>query len=223
MTTGDRERHEAPPFEGAGDDLPSPDELELFAYLDGELDDEATARFEARLATDRELSARLQANLAIAGFVRDDAGRMYAGARVDDLVADVLAKLEAERPLAPVVEIGAAQQLTRAHKARSGSVVWIAFGAVAAAAAAIALFAGPRRDPSAGAPVATVATSNATASAVDTVAVNVVPIGSRDVEPPLPTMGTPGVEVEDLEVGEGATVIYTGSAQGAVVWVNDKH
>ena len=68
----------------------------------------------------------------------------------------------------------------------------------------------------------TVASTATHAQPSDTIAVNVVPTASRTVDPPAPAAGTPGVEVEDLEVGEDATVIYTGSAQGAVVWVNDK-
>lgn len=219
MTTGDREQHEAPPLpsgSGAGDDLPTPQELELFAYLDGELDDEAAARFEARLASDPALRAELRANEAIGDFVRDDAGRLYERARVDDLAADVMAMLEAERPPAPVIEIAAAQA-TRFHRSRAGSVVWVAFAGVAAVAAAIALFAGPRREPPASPPLAS---NTATASATDKVAV-IAPTSSRVIEPIAP-VDVPGVEVEDLEVGEGATVIYTGSAAGAVVWVNDK-
>jgi anti-sigma factor RsiW len=221
MSADDRERDEAPPFEGAGDALPSSDELELFAYLDGELDDDAAARFEERLEGDRELAAKLTAMSAISGFVRDDAARIYGAARVDTIVDDVLAKLapQAAAPLrlAPVVEI-AAPQSTRFSRNRSTSIVWI--GGALAVAAAVALFVGTRRDPIAAPPVA--ATSAKTSAPSETVAVNVVPTASRAVDPPPPAAGTPGVEVEDLEVGEGATVIYTGSAQGAVVWVNDK-
>jgi anti-sigma factor RsiW len=229
MSADDRERDEAPPFEGAGDALPSSDELELFAYLDGELDDDAAARFEERVGGDPELAAKLTAMGAIADFVRDDAARIYGAARVDTIVDDVLAKLapRATAPappvplrLAPVVEI-AASQSTRFGRSRSTSVVWI--GGALAVAAAVALFVGTRRDPIGAPPVAAAsAKPTAAETASETVAVNVVPTASRAVDPPLPAAGTPGVEVEDLEVGEGATVIYTGSAQGAVVWVNDK-
>lgn len=227
MSADDRERDEAPPFEGAGDALPSSDELELFAYLDGELDDDAAARFEERVESDPELSAKLTAMTAISGFVRDDAARIYGAARVDTIVDDVLAKLgpQAAAPtppaplrLAPVVEIAAAQS-TRFGRTRSTSIVWI--GGALAVAAAVALFVGTRRDPISTPPVAA-ASAKSTAEAAPTVAQIVVPTASRAVDPPPPAAGTPGVEVEDLEVGEGATVIYTGSAQGAVVWVNDK-
>jgi anti-sigma factor RsiW len=226
MSADDRERDEAPPFEGAGDALPSSDELELFAYLDGELADDAAARFEERVESDPELAAKLTAMTAISSFVRDDAARIYGAARVDTIVDDVFAKLApqaaAKAPpvqlrLAPVVEIAGAQS-TRFSRTRSTSIVWI--GGALAVAAAVALFVGTRRDPISAPPVA--AASAKTSAASETVAVNVVPTASRAVDPPPPAAGTPGVEVEDLEVGEGATVIYTGSAQGAVVWVNDK-
>ncbi len=224
MSTDDRERDEAPPFEGAGDALPSSDELELFAYLDGELDDDAAARFEARLGSDPELAAKLTAATAIAGFVRDDAARIYGAARVDSIADDVMSKLArgsaatTRLRVVPVVEI-AAPQSTRFSRARSTSVVWL--GGALAVAAAVALFVVTRRDPISAPPVAAAST---TATASETVAI-ITPVGptaSRTVDPPSPAAGTPGVEVEDLEVGEGATVIYTGSAQGAVVWVNDK-
>lgn len=227
MTNGDREQQGAlrtlpgDPGDAAGDDLPSPREQELFAYLDGELDDAGMARFEASLASDPELRALLRAHEALSGFVHDDGARTYAAANVDAIAGEVMAKLEAARPLAPVVEIATAQT-TRFQRSRAGSVVWVAFAGVAAVAAAIALFAGPRREPTSAPTLATnVATTSATAS--DKVAtVTPHPTSSRALEPVAPAANG-GVEVEDLEVGEGATVIYTGSAAGAVVWVNDPH
>jgi anti-sigma factor RsiW len=227
MTNGDREQQEAlrslpaSPGDAAGDDLPSPREQELFAYLDGELDDEAMARFEAKLASDPELRAMLRAQEAIAGFVRDDAARTYAASNVDAIAGEVMAKLEAARPPAPVIEIATAQT-TRFQRSRAGSVVWVAFAGVAAVAAAIALFAGPRREPASAPTLASNAvTTSATAS--DKVATATPhPTSSRALDP-VPPATNGGVEVEDLEVGEGATVIYTGSAAGAVVWVNGPH
>ena len=103
MTATERERTE----EGT----PSAEELELLAYFDGELDAVASDAFEARVARDPELAARLRAMEALAGFVSSDADRVYAAAEVDSIADAVMAKIaqaDAERPKAAVIGISSA-------------------------------------------------------------------------------------------------------------------
>jgi len=198
-------------------------ELDLLAYLDGELEGERLAAFEARLHDDRALSARIKALSAIGGFLRDDANRIYGNAKVDSIVDDVMAKVktqEMEPRLADVIPLSThvAPLTSRADRAKKNTVIWVAFGGIAAAAAALILWTGAHEVKS---PVAPVASTTAAPPPVTVVKIDTPP-------PSNPSMPVPEnaatVEVSDLEVGSGATVIYTRGEEGSspVVWITGR-
>lgn len=196
-------------------------ELDLLAYLDGELDGEQLRAFEARLANDRELSARLRALTAIGGFLRDDADRIYGAAKVDSIADDVMAKLKADEPrLAEVIPLSThvAPLTSRAERTKKNTVIWVAFGTVAAAAAGLIFWTGAHDVKS---PVAPVASASHAAEVV--AKVNIVPPPTSNPPAPVPESAST-VEVEDLEVGSGATVIYTRGEEGSspVVWITGR-
>ncbi len=213
-----------------------PAELELLAYVDGELDGDDLAAFEARLRTDRLLAARVRAFEGVGQFLRSDADRIYGAARVDTIADDVMARLRRDEAstepqarrsarLADVIPMSAPMSVSPPTSIRTRqtktTVLWVTFGAVAAAAA-VMFFAvsNPKQD-------TPVATPTQKASATDTVAiVNTAPVPTSDptIMPPAPVTAShleSGVEVEDLEVGQGATIIYRGDEEGSspVVWI----
>lgn len=198
-------------------------ELELLAYLDGELEGEQLAAFEARLSSDRELAARVKALSAIGDFVRGDASRIYGNAKVDGIVDDVMARVNRgeaapEPKLADVIPLSQVAPLTsRADRAKKNTVIWVAFGAVAAAAAALIVWTGAHEVKS---PLPVASTSVAPP---ETVAVKIVPPPPSNPPAPVPESAAT-VEVEDLEVGSGATVIYTRGEEGSspVVWITGR-
>lgn len=199
-------------------------ELDLLAYLDGELDGEALSAFEARLSTDRELAARLKALTAIGDFVRDDASRIYGAARVDSIVDDVMTRVNAgeapaEPRLADVIPLSThvAPLTSRADRAKKNTVIWVAFGTVAAAAAALIFWTGAHEVKT---PTPVASTSVAPP---ETVAKIIPPPPPSNPPVPVPENAST-VEVEDLEVGSGATVIYTRGEEGSspVVWITGR-
>jgi anti-sigma factor RsiW len=210
MTAGVGEREE---------DLETLDqgELDLLAYLDGELEGDRAAAVETRLRTDRAYAARMKAMQAIGDFLRKDADRMYADARVDAIVDDVLSKVrESSTPeVVPLSQI--APPTSRLTRKKKNTVIWVAFGGVMAAAAAMILWvnahdANKGAQPTASAPTPTTA---------ETVAkVNTPPTPPSN--PPVPV--SDDVEVEGLEVGSEATVIYTRDEKGSspVVWITGR-
>ena len=212
MTAGVGEREE---------DLEALDqgELDLLAYLDGELEGERAAAVEARLRDDRAYAARMKAMQAIGDFLRKDADRVYADAKVDAIVDDVLAKVrESSRAPAEVVPLSQiAPPTSRLTRKKKNTVIWVAFGGVMAAAAAMVLWVNAH-DAGKG----TQPTASATAPATtDTVAkVNTPPTPPSN--PPVPV--SDDVEVEGLEVGSEATVIYTRGEDGSspVVWITGR-
>jgi anti-sigma factor RsiW len=198
-------------------DLGIEGELDLLAYLDGELEGDRAATVLARLKTDKAYAARLRALEAVGDFLRRDADRIYSSARVDQIVDDVLAKVrkpevrEARESAIPISQI--APPTSRYTRQKKGTVIWVAFGAVAAAAAALVFYVNNGANKSTTVPVAS---TSATAPA-ETVAVKTpTPPPSN---PPAPADET--VEVQDLEVGSGATVVYTRGEDGSspVVWI----
>jgi anti-sigma factor RsiW len=198
-----------------------PSELELLAYLDGELDGDGLRAFEARLASDRELGARVRALTAVGGFVRGDADRIYGAAKVDSIVDDVMARVRAEEPhLAEVIPLSAhvAPLTSRADRTKKNTVIWVTFGAVAAAAAGLIVWTGANELKTPVAPVA-----SATTSAEVVAKVNIVPPPPSNPPAPVPESAST-VEVEDLEVGSGATVVYTRGEEGSspVVWITGR-
>ena len=218
MTAGQVERDE---------DLEALDqgELDLLAYLDGELEGEQAAAVEARLRTDRAYAARLRAMQAIGDFLRKDADRLYSSAKVDKIVDDVLTKVRENgvhesgggAEVIPLSQI--APPTSRLTRTKKNTVIWVAFGGVMAAAAAMILWVNAH-DPNKGvAPVASTST-NAPAS-TDTVAV-VKTAAPPPSNPPVPESDE--VEVEGLEVGSEATVIYTRGEEGSspVVWITGR-
>lgn len=213
------------------DAVPIAAELDLIAYLDGELDETKIAEVEAKLEADPEYRARLHALDAVGDFMRDDAARIYDKAKVDSIVDQVMSQLSSRGKQAKVAErvsalpmsvLPPSSVLTRKRK---NSVIWVAFGTVTAAAAALFVYVSRQSttNPSA------VATQTQTPTPPETVAVKspgVVPSNDLNTPPPSPppiVEESRGVEVEDLEVAEGATVIYAdhqGEGASAVVWVN---
>lgn len=196
-------------------------ELDLLAYLDGELEGDRAAAVMARLQSDKAYAARLVALEAVSDFLRRDADRIYKNANVDSIVDDVMAKLapvlENERPLADVIPMSQiAPPTSRLTRKKKNTVIWVAFGGVAAAAAALIFYTG-RGHQIAPMPVAS---TSATAPA-ETVAV----VKTASPPPSNPSVPVPEsastVEVEDLEVGSGATVYYTRGEEGSspVVWI----
>lgn len=190
-------------------------ELDLLAYLDGELEGDRAAAVLSRLQTDKAYAARLKALEAVSDFLRKDADRIYQAARVDSIVDDVLSKVRKESggDVIPFSQI--APPTSRLTRQKKGTVIWVAFGGIAAAAAALLVY-------MRGAPEKIVPAPVASASATaDTVAV-VKTAAPPPSNPPVPVPETAStVEVENLEVGSGATVIYTRGEDGSspVVWI----
>jgi anti-sigma factor RsiW len=192
------------------------DELDLLAYLDGELDDARAAEIEARIARDRAFAGRMRAFEAMSDFLRRDADRIFAQAKVDAIVDDVLAKVRTGRSLELVTPPPASilPPTSRLSRSRKNTVIWVSFGAVAAAAAGLFLYVGGHR---AGGP-------NPVASqAAPAETVAVAPPKVREPVAEGPTESA-RVEVEQLEVGEGATVIYGRGDDGSspVVWITER-
>jgi anti-sigma factor RsiW len=196
-------------------------ELDLMAYLDGELEPEKSAEVEAKLKSDPAYAARLRALTAVASFVREEADRIYADAKVDDAFTHaILARTEPiprtqRSNVIPLSEIS--PPTSRATRTTKNVVIWAVFGSVAAAAAGLFLYVRSneaRQQKTA----ATAATTQETV-AVKTAA----PPSSHHPVPQPIAESSNAVEVEDLEVGQGATVIYTRGAggQNAVVWIHE--
>jgi anti-sigma factor RsiW len=214
MTAGHDER----------DDLEQLDEgeLDLLAYLDGELEGDRAAAVQSRLRTDRAYAARAKAMQSIGDFLRSDADRIYRSARVDAIVDDVLSKVRGEKPrLAEVVPLSqVAPPTSRLSRTKKNTVIWVAFGGIAAAAAALVLWVGAHDARVSPAPVA-----STTSQPAETVAVKITPPPPSNPPAPVPE-SVPTVEVENLEVGSGATVIYTvgegDEGSSPVVWITGR-
>jgi anti-sigma factor RsiW len=203
-----------------------PDEdLDLLAYLDGELEGERLVAFEARVRSDRALAARLRALEAVGQFLRGDADRIYQSAKVDSIVDDVFAKLreepavtKPERHLRAVEEREIAPPTSRLQRNRRGTVVWVVFGGIAAAAAGV-LFFMSNAEKGGPAPVASVTHKPEMVAKAPVPPPTVEP----KVAPPVPETAST-VEVEGLEVGQGAVVFSRGDDNSAppVVWIDTR-
>jgi anti-sigma factor RsiW len=196
---------------------PTPAELDLIAYLDGELDESKVAEVEGRIATDPIYAAMLRELLALGDFVREDGDRIYGKANVDDIADSVMSGIQRASALPPSSQLVPMSSV--ATRRKKNSVIWVAFGTVAAAAAALFFYVQGQKTVS-----PTVAT---TAKTADTVAVKTTaqPPSKDPLTVPPAVEPKHSLEVEDLEVGEGATVIYTTGDQGEsapVVWINAK-
>ena len=195
---------------------PSARELDLIAYLDGELEDARIEEVEARLASDPSYAAQLHELEALGGFVRDDAERIYRAAKVDSIADDVVARLADARTSA--LPPATAPAVRRAKS----SVIWVSFGTVAAAAAATLVYMGTQ--PPSVTPAPNTAQTTLPAP-TDTVAVkSPAATTSHDPIPPVDVVHPTSVEVQGLEVGQGATVIYSPEPGGSitpVVWINE--
>jgi len=201
-------------------------ELDLLAYLDGELEGERAAAVEARLRTDRAYAARLKAMQAIGDFLRKDADRLYASAKVDAIVDEVLSKVRENglhengkgADVIPLSQI--APPTSRLTRKKKNTVIWVAFGGVMAAAAAMILWVNSH-DPNKGAEPTASATATQSTAPAETVAV-VKTAAPPPSNPPMPVSDE--VEVEGLEVGSEATVIYTRGEDGSspVVWITGR-
>jgi len=198
-------------------------ELDLMAYLDGELDPVKSAEVEAKLASDPEYAARLRALVAVGSFLRDDADRIYDGLEVDDALTDqILAKTEpvpkTRSNVIPLSEI--APPTSRGTRRTKNVIIWATFGTVAAAAAGLFLY---MRSNEARQQKAATANPTTTQETVAQVKTAEPPPSHKNPQPQPIAESSNAVEVEDLEVGQGATVIYTRGAggQNAVVWINE--
>ena len=186
------------------EEAPDAPALDLMAYLDGELSEEQAVAVEAKLARDPRYAAELRRLTALGDFLRDDADRLYAGANVDGIVDDVLAKL----PRTSVLPASSMPLSSVATRRRKNSVIWVAFGSVAAAAAALFFYVRAHEPPQ------TTAQGPKSGESAQTVAVN-AGVKSTAASP------SKNPDVSDLEVGEGATVIYTAES-APVVWITRK-
>lgn len=205
------------------DPAPTPAEaeaMELCAYLDGELGPISTARIEAKIKADPAFAARVEAlsrALDVTGMLaRQEADALIAAMDVDGIAGDVMKQIESEKSLpAPVISLEAA-------RAKKSKLVWFGVGTFAVAAAAfvfVSTSAPPRptpiadgfKAPSGYVPSAPTVASGAAIERDDggTIAAIVMKPGD--------------VEVDDLEVGEGASVIVSDDSAGtpAVVWVQE--
>ncbi len=197
---------------------PTAAELDLMAYLDGELEPERVAEVEAKLASDTAYAGVLRGLEATFDFVHDDADRLYSAANVDGIADLVMNRIERERQSAlPPSAIPLSSVQTRRQK---NTVIWVVFGSVAAAAAGLLFYV--RSQDSTGTQAI-----NTPSVPAETVAAKTNLPAPETTKPPAPKavpLGVPAsvAEVEDLEIGEGASVIYTTSSAGEtapVVWI----
>jgi anti-sigma factor RsiW len=200
---------------------PGAAELDLMAYLDGELEEARLAEVEAKLASDPLYRAQLRAMTALGDFVREDASRIYAKSDVDGVVEKVMEHLPRASALPPSSAM--APMSSVATRRKKNSVIWIAFGTVAAAAAGLFFYVQGHS----GQGNVAVDTPKTVQAPAETVAVKTPALSTSKGTPnmPIPEVKTPGPAVQDLEVGEGATVVYTTSETGEaspVVWVTAK-
>ena len=198
---------------------PTSAELDLIAYIDGELDESKVAEVEGRIASDPVYAAMLRELLALGDFVREDGDRIYGQAGVDSIADAVMTSVQRASALPPSSALVPMSSV--ATRRKKNSVIWVAFGTVAAAAAALFFYVGQHKtDPQ--------PSANTEKTAAVTVAVKgtTEPTSKDDPRTIPPTIEPKhSLEVEDLEVGEGATVIYTTSEKGEsapVVWINAK-
>jgi anti-sigma factor RsiW len=199
-------------------------ELELMAYLDGELEAERVAAVEERLRTDAAYAAHLHELRALGDFLRGHADRIYEGARLDDVFVDTIVRRMHDAALARPSELP--PPTSRITRAKKSAVIWVSFGTVAAAAAALFFYVRslePHRN--AGNAAQNAPTSHESPTQ-ERVAVKAPALTSsqpgQESPAKLPPPVDESVEIESLEVGQGATVIYTrdNGAANAVVWIN---
>jgi anti-sigma factor RsiW len=204
------------------DPAPTPAEaeaMELCAYLDGELGPISTARIEAKIKADPAFADRVNAlsrALDVTGaLARQEADALIAAMDVDGIANDVMKQIAAEKSLpAPVISLEAA-------RAKKNKLVWFGVGTIAVAAAALVFV-------STGAPTQSTTIKDGTwklppGASVPTVASG-TPSARADAGIVAAVVMKPGdVEVDDLEVGEGAMVIVSDDNAGspAVVWVQE--
>lgn len=180
-------------------------ELELMAYLDGELEGEALESLEARLREEPELRARLDALLQVVELSSELAAERVAAA--PELPASFWERLEAvdaERRggLAPVVPLAS----------RAGW--WKAGTALAAAAAALLAVWGVARSPG---PVESTSGTGQAPSA---------PLHSVPTRGPVPEEEAgAGVAIESVDFGSHAGTIFVVSEDAEeptlVVWLDE--
>jgi len=187
---------------------PDPVDLDLMAYLDGELAPEKVAEVEERLESDPVYARKLRQLVAVADFVRDDADRIFAQKGVDSIADEVMGRLtRSSQPPSHLLPLSSV-----ATRRKKNTVIWVSFGVVAAAAAALFVF---------------VRAHDQQQQKIDTAEMSAQPpqkVAVKMPETPSSKEATTAIEdgakheVEGLEVGEGATVIYR-SDSTPVVWV----
>ena len=208
-------------------------ELDLMAYMDGELEPAKMAEVELRLKTDDGYAARYRALMAVSGFLREDADRIYDGLQTDGMVDAIMAKISAAhhsdkfpRSVQAISSVRTSHvsdvppATSRQMRNKKNTVIWVAFGSVAAAAAGLFLYVRSHETPQTGP-----AAANTQPAVTETVAqVKTASPPPSHTSEPRPIAESSAVEVEDLEVGQGATVIYTreGGGQNTVVWISNE-
>ena len=185
-----------------------PASLDLMAYLDGELAPERVAEVEQRLVSDPVYARKLRGLVAVSDFVREDAGRVYAAVRVDAIVDEVIPRI-ARMSAPPSAVLPLSSVATRRRK---NTVIWATFGVVAAAAAAFFLYLRTHDHPSTTASIPQAPAQTVASKSTDT----------PTTKEAAKLVEEKAQEVEDLEVGEGATVIYR-SNSSPIVWVTKKN
>ncbi len=200
--------------------------LELMAYADGELDDDARARIEGVLRESDEARAVVAAMDPLGEFVRTSA---ETGAQAADGIANaVMARIEADSAHDVIATTRAANdagggELERARARRAArNRVFAAAAAVAALAAGYFVMARPAAPNGEAVAVETPSTPTASAAlpreAPSTATVAV-----------LDTPQTAGVEVEHVDApNNDVSVIYVPAvatpdvnASSVVIWIND--
>lgn len=201
-----------------------PEMAELMAYVDGELDEQAAAAFEAKMATDPRLAAQAHALIAVGEFVHADRDRINDKLGVDRVADHVMKKLsEGRQSAAPPT---AMPETSPQARSRKGTVIWIAFGTVCAAAAALILYVGRGTTPNDTAVMTNSLQGNIDSGAVKAPGSAVAKAPELPPDPSRPVDESTSIELRDIELGEGATVILSREHEDgpstATVWIEDK-
>ncbi len=207
--------------------------LELMAYADGELDDDARERIEAFLATSEDARAVVTAMDPLGEFVRTSAD--VGASAADGIASAVMARIDAD-DVALANDAASARpaetnviSLERARAARAARlrVVGAAAG-VAALAAAYFLVARPAQGPSGSDGVVASTTPSALTARASAFPETPPPAQLAIVLPGEGDNGT-GVEVEHVDApNNDVSVIYVPAvatpdvnASSVVIWIND--
>jgi hypothetical protein len=204
--------------------------LYLMAYDDGEVDDDEIPEVEALIDKSDEAKAVRAQQAALSRWVKDAAEAAATKAGADDIASKVLAQID-ELGGAKVIEI----ERTRAKRELNEQRVK-EFGAIAAIAAAVALFyLWPADEPKVADNKPPAASTAAAAPATSTQVVPATPAPSPNDQSPeavaaAETESAPGIDVQAVESPQHPFSIFyvpgaTGnepSASSVVVWIGEE-